>query len=119
MAGRIAADNVGLLSALLDESTEHPMVAAIDQARKLLTASAYQRMLGVEQITKDKQKDLPGLMSALYKLLHAALQAASKHHKNQDISKISAQIASVLRAQQLIDANVQPKIVLSWLFYSL
>ncbi len=118
-AYHVSEGNVGLLSALLSEKGDHPMVMAIEEARKLLTDSSYQRMLSVEAITKDRQIDLASLLNALYKLLHAALQAASKNDTRQDITRLSEQIAQVLRAQQLIDSKVQPKVVLSWLFYSL
>ncbi len=115
----ISQGNVGLLSALLRESGDHPMVASIQAARELLGNSSYQRMLRIDAITKDKKQDIAGLLDAFYRLLHAALQSAAKHNKQADIARLRTQISHVLHAQGLVESKVQSKLVLSWLFYSL
>ncbi len=117
----ISDGNVGLMMALLEENDEHPMFKVITQAKSVLQAASYERLISIEIIVKDKHQDIPGLLDALYKLLHAAMTVAIKQStkKHSDIIKLNQQIGHIIKAQKLLENRAQPKLVLTWLFYSL
>ena len=120
-AYHISEGNVGLMCALLENSDEHPMSVAITQAKAILQESSYMRLVEIGNIAKDKNQNIPDLLDAVYKLLHAATLASVRQvQPNQPgIVKLNQQVANVLRAQELLNSKVQAKLVLTWLFYSL
>lgn len=120
-AYHISEGNAGLMMALLEKNQEHPFAIEVLEAKAILQANSYERLAKIESILKDKERDVSKLLEALYKLLHAATFALSKQADphSADIARLSRQTKEVLQAQQLIDDKVQPKLVLTRLFYSL
>lgn len=120
-AYHISEGNIGLLQAILENDNDHPLVILIAQAKSILGVSGYERLARLDVLVKDKTNDIPSLLQAMYKVLHAALISSVNQDgtKIDGTAKLNNQIKKVLRAQNLVEGNTQPKIVLSWLFYSL
>lgn len=103
----------GLMHALLHEA-DHPLLAATAQARQLLSQSAYERLLSVDQLAKNK------LLAAdtayiLQQMAHVSLQtatgsAAQKWHQVLDAS---------YHAAEALQNSGQPKLVLTNLMLKL
>lgn len=111
--------SAGLLVSLLKD-TDHPLVLAIAKARKLLGESAQERIAEVDAINKDKTLSVPLLLDAMYRLLHTALQMSIRRGVDKkEIIKLKDQVALVVESQKFAVAKVQPKLLLTNLFYSL
>ena len=110
----------GLMAGLLEHDTKHPLVASVDQARALLQASAYQRISKVDSLVKDKDFSLDLLLDGMNRLLYTALQVAIKKGSSQkEIARLKDQVKLVLMSQKYAKGKVQPKLLLTNLFYSL
>lgn len=97
----------GLMAALL-EGDEHPLLAATDQARQLLTAPLPQRLTAIDALAKDKQLAV-ATMDVLQRMAHLSLQTAqgAQSQKWQRVLRASYETAEAL------DANAQPKLALT------
>lgn len=109
----------GLLVNLL-RNADHPLVASIAKARKILSESAYERIAEIDFINKDKHLDVTMLLDAMYRLLHTALQMAIRRGADiKELTRLKDQVALVVQSQKYAQANVQPKLLLTNLFYAL
>jgi hypothetical protein len=112
---RLSAGLPGLTSALLAQDTEHPMVVATTHARGILQSKSYERLLLVDELSKQKPlcQDILfvlGQMSRMALLRTSDAKAASRW---KQIMKASYQAADQLAG------NSQPKLVLTNLMLSL
>lgn len=103
----------GLMNALLSQDN-HPLMAATEAARSLLTQSSYERLLQVDSISKDKQL-ATDIAYILQQMAHVSLQTASGPSAKRWKSVLSAShdAADALRA------NAQPKLALTNLMLQL
>lgn len=100
----------GLAKALLTDQTGHPLYEATVQARSLLQASAYERLVLVDGLSKQKQQS----QYIVYILGEMARMALLR--STESSSKAAERWQKVLRAsfaaQQQLRTNAQPKLVL-------
>lgn len=116
----VADGRIGLIAALLQNETTHPLLLAIDHAKELLGATQFQRLCQVDSMTKDKQKEqLPLFIDALELVCKAAMEFAAKSGKVNAVATWKHRTAMVLEARDALSHNVQPKLVLTNLFLSL
>ncbi len=96
----------GLMHALLSQA-EHPLLAATEQARQLLSQPPYERLLSVDALSKQREL-ASATVDILQQMAHVSLQTASgKAAKRwQAVQLSSYQAAEALRQ------NAQPKLVL-------
>lgn len=115
MSGGLA----GLLTALLEDSHEHPLILAINQARQLLGSTRFERIVAVDSLTK--QKDIPvyDVVDGLYRLLEASYHQAVRNSQIIKTRTIAARLSLVDEALQDLRQNVNPKLVLDRLFMSI
>lgn len=109
---------IGLMVALLDKETEHPLVAAIDQAKRLLGATNFERLAQVDQLAKDKES-LPQLLEALERISHAGLHSASQKQQIPQVTHWQKTLKAVLAAQEQIAQHASTKLVLSELMLNI
>ncbi len=106
----------GLLHALLDKDSEHPLVAQIDIAKSLLASTLYERLAKVDELSK--QKNVPLLLQAMERVCHAALgQAVSAGSPNS--KRWASRLRAVVDAQQRANMHVQAKLLLTNLMLEL
>jgi DNA polymerase-3 subunit delta' len=105
-----------LMAAILSSADEHPLVAAITEAKQLLTAKQYDRLSHVDAISKDKQRldmllfGLERVTSSLVKsTVGNPVQAKRAHHALQATAK----------AQRSYAARANTKLLLTDLFLNL
>ena len=113
----IAENRVGLICALLDNNSEHPLIKAIDNAKTILGETQYNRLLRVEILYKDRDS-VELLLEALQLVCKAALDNAALKHSNH-VKSWQQRLSSVLDATKQIQQNIQPKLVLTRLFVML
>lgn len=108
----------GLMQALLDGDSGHPLARAIDQAKTILQADTFERLTMIDDIAK--QKELPDLLFALKQTAHAALVANSKQAGREKVlERWTLVYAKTLEAQDMLASNAQAKLVLTNLFLGL
>jgi len=96
----------GLTQALLTDS-EHPLKLAVIKARELLSQTTYERLLYVDELTKDRK--LAGdIFFILQQMAHVSLQTA-EGARAQQWQKI---MTASYEASEALRANGQPKLVL-------
>lgn len=107
---------VGLMQALLEGDTDHPLVAAINQAKAVLAGTPFDRLCQVDIIAKDKQ--VPVFLKALERICHAALlQSAAKQSPATKAWK--ARLQAVVEAEDMQKHNPSTKLLLTDLFLHL
>lgn len=103
----------GLMSALLADD-EHPLRGATEKARELLSKSTYERLLTVDELSKQRQAAL-NVLFILQNMAHVSLQLAAgvKSKRWQAILK------AAYDAQTALEHNAQPKLALTNLMLQL
>lgn len=107
---RLSQGGVGLMLAILREDKNHPLKAAIDEAKDYLRSNSYQRGLIVDQLSHDKVR-LVLLLDALIKLLAAVQYSGLKSGNGSQQKKLLASRKLVLKLQSALEANTSPKLV--------
>jgi DNA polymerase-3 subunit delta' len=109
----ISGGLTGLMVALLADQ-EHPLKLATEWARKLLSQSAYERLLSVDELAKNKQLAI-NTAYILQQMAHVSLAKAQ--------GKTSQKWQNILQAgyaaSEALSQSAQPKLVLSSLMLSL
>jgi DNA polymerase-3 subunit delta' len=106
----------GLMSALLTESSDHSLVAAIQQVKEILQSDSFQRLAKIDSLVKDK--NAPQLVQVLSQVSRSALYAeAAKESSNQAVLKKWTTILTASEKAKLqLSKNGQPKLVVTNLF---
>lgn len=100
----------GLLNALLTGSSDHPLKVAVEEVKSALSQTTYQRILSFEQLSRDKNKLALALEAAIRVL--AALHRASVASDDQiRASKLASSRKLVIRLQQRLGANANPRLI--------
>ena len=104
----------GLTTALLSQSTDHPLLPATDLAKRILSSSKYQRLLIVDELVKDRTLCLNTLY-ILQQMAHLSLITATPTNANRWLNILKASYD----AQNSINAYNQSKLVLTNLMLQL
>lgn len=102
----------GLLRALLDHN-DHPLLQATEYARRLLSQTAYDRLLAVDELSKQRQL-ATDVTFILRQMAHVSLQSAT----GKAAAKWQKVLDASYRAAESLAANGQPKLVLTDLMLS-
>jgi DNA polymerase-3 subunit delta' len=97
----------GLMHALLSDQ-EHPLLAATEQARQLLSQPAHQRLLSVDALSKQRALTAD-MIDIMQQMAHVSLRTArgDAAKRWQAVQTASYEAAEALRS------NAQPKLVLT------
>lgn len=108
----------GLLTSLMEEATDHELVVAIAQAKQLLAAEPYERLLQVEALTKDRQK-LALLLEALQRIALSGLHQAAESGNSEQLKRFHKLSDGLQSAYKAVDNNASPKLLLTHTFLGL
>lgn len=111
-AFHMSGGRVSLLLALLEHKAEHPLVQAIEEAKKLLTMSPYERIAQADQLSKDKER-LMLLLDGLQRVIISALQQSAAMNKKPQLTKFHNLSKQTQLAIEALSANANPKLVIS------
>lgn len=106
----VAAGLPGLMSALLDDN-DHPLLAAAEQAKKILQSSVYERLLAVDELAKQRPL-AEQTLKMLQQMAHLSLQNA----QGQAAKRWQTILKAAYEAHEALQKNAQPKLVLTHLF---
>jgi DNA polymerase-3 subunit delta' len=108
----ISGGRVGLMHAMLEAETSHPLLDSIDQAKQLLTASSFERLVLIDGMSKDKQ-NLSILLDGLHRVCQAALHQAIKKEDPKGIAGWKQRVQRVHKAQAGLKRNANTKLLLT------
>lgn len=117
-AWHMSSGYAGLMAGILHQDNTHPLVVAVEQAKQTLGQTTFERLLSVDVLIKDKNFSLITFLDAMHRLLTSALKISTTKN-NQDTLKLAEQIKTVLYAKEQALNHVQPKLLLTEMFYSL
>lgn len=107
---------VGLMQALLDKDSDHPLVSLIATAKSLLSGTVYERLCKIDELTK--LKNTPMLLQAMERVCHAALTQAVANN-NLTAKRWTSRLQAIVDAELAAAGNVQTKLLLTNLFLAL
>jgi hypothetical protein len=102
----------GLMSALLDDEQEHPLLTHVSAAKELLQKSTFERLAMVDGLAKQKAS----LNNLLEALLHIALSGQQQAAVKQDAARIKQWHRirkEVQSAQEALAGSANSKLVLT------
>lgn len=103
----------GLMAALL-ASDDHPLLEATQRARQLLSQSAYERLLSVDELAKNREL-ASGVALIMQQMAHVSLQNA----QGQAAAKWQAVLSASYDAAEALTKNGNPKLALTKLMLTL
>ena len=104
----------GLTRALLDDDTNHPLVAGIRVAKELLGADAFTKLCKIDDIVKAKHAQI--ITDALVYIAQATLARSSSAANKDTLERWHSVLEAAYTAQQQLARNGQQKLVLTNLF---
>lgn len=107
---------VGLTKALLDQDASHPLVEQIAIAKSLLSSTAYERLIKVDELTKQKNSRV--LLQAFERICHASLNQALQSN-NINAKQWTNRLKLVVNAESKMQHNPQTKLLLTDLMLNL
>lgn len=105
----------GLMHALLSDETEHPLVQAIQEAKRLLVATKYERLAELDALAKQKEQ-IEQLLSGLQRVVTGGLRQAAAADSKTRTKRFYTLSSQVMNAQSQLKQNVNPKLLLTHLF---
>jgi DNA polymerase III subunit delta' len=103
----------GLIRALLEQS-DHPLKHAAQRARALLSQPAYERLLAVDELAKQRALT-QDILFIIWQMAQVSLQTAS----DSAAAKWRDILMASYKAAEALDSNAQPKVVLTNLMLNL
>lgn len=116
-AWQLAGGTAGLMSALLRDDNKHELKIAVENAKKLLRLSRYERLLYLDQLSGNKA-ELATLLEALSRIL-AALHRSATLSNNKNAKKLITARKQIDDALSNLDKNTSPRLVILNLALSL
>jgi DNA polymerase-3 subunit delta' len=114
----LSGGDVGLYTALLTESGDHALAAAIKEGKQLLTMPLFERLSKVDELGKDKAR-LGDMLAALKRISSAALvQSAAKNDARLQARWLRA-LQAVYDSEQQLAGNANTKLLLTDLFLNI
>jgi replication-associated recombination protein RarA len=109
-AWRLSGGNVGLLSALLEDNTDHPLKLAVDDAKVFLRASKYERLLMVDKLSRNKD-GLLHFFEAMSRMLNFLNHAAVKNGKERQAQNLLKSRKIIRQSTEALYANTNSRLV--------
>jgi DNA polymerase III delta prime subunit len=103
----------GLMQAVLSE-TDHPLTQATELARRILSSTAYERLLLVDELAKDRSQAL-NTVFIMQQMAHVSLQTA----EGPPAAKWQAVLTAAYDTERDLRGSAQPKLALLSLMLSL
>ena len=108
----MSGGQMGLMTRLLDVDNNQDLLKHIDNAKQMLQAKAFERLVFIDQYLKQKET-LENLLWGLLTVSKVALHQAGQQGKQQMVKHWQRVIEAVLEAQDALPAHPLPKLLLT------
>ncbi len=102
----------GLMTALLEGDTSHPLVVSVVEAKQLLQQPLFERLTHIEALAKQKDMAI-SLVEALSRIAQAGLQQAAEKDDQKRLKQWHRIISETYKAKQSFEGNANTKLVLT------
>lgn len=109
-AWRLSQGSAGLLNALLDESAEHPLKRAVNEAKDILRSRPYERLIYFDKLAADKA-ELANFLDGLGRVLAALHRAAVQKHSAPQAAKLLKSRKLVAQTMSSLGKNTSPRLL--------
>ncbi len=116
-AYHISDGRIGLMQSILAADSDNQLINSIDQAKKLITAGTYERLLQVNNLAKHKV-EIQELLNAIESICYAAVKKTSGEDSIQ-LKRWHESLKAVLRSEEQLGLNANLKLLLTDLFIKL
>lgn len=110
----IAGNKIGLVSSIIKAENNNNLIKDIEISKEILSENHFKRLLRVDNLCKDPIM-ISRLVYALVLVCKAALDS-SVQNNSKSLSRWSIRLATLLNIQNKLNNNVQPRLLLSYLF---
>jgi len=117
-ASYISEGRVGLMQAILAHETTHPLALQIEVAKQLLIEPTFNRLVRVDDLTKQKTS-MPELLQALALVCSAALRQASEKDDLKLVKRWHVRLKRLAKAEQNFEHSPNTKLFLTDLLLNL
>jgi hypothetical protein len=117
-AWRLSGGTVGLMHALLTQNKDHRLKAAVDEAKIFLKATKYQRLLQLDQVSKNKE-NFEIFLDALARTLGFLHHASVKSGKEAQSKQILSSRRVLQKSKKGLQQNANTKLTALWLAIAL
>jgi len=108
----LSGNHIGLMTGLLDDTSNHPLLEYVDRAKQFLTASAFERLAHLDQFAKDRD-ELALLLQALKRMSATAFEQAATTGKQKQAAHWHSIRHAVLGAETILKHNPNVKLTLT------
>jgi DNA polymerase-3 subunit delta' len=108
-AWRLSGGVAGLMSALLDAAAPHPLKEAVEQAKKFLRASKYERLLEIDRLSRNKDQ-FAAFVEALSRTLTALNHASVKAGRTKQAQALLHSRQSLQKIEKALQLNANPRL---------
>ena len=114
----ISGGNMGLLTALLGQTTDHPLVIHISLAKQILRYTKFEKVALIDKLITQKE-DIGSILLALMRVSRAAMQQAIAVSNTNSIDRWKRTLRSIISAQDNIVTKPNNKLLLTELMLNL
>ena len=108
-AWQLSQGAVGLFSSLLKDEDED-LKTAVDQAKRFLQKTPYERLIELDSLSRDKER-LNLLLDGLARVMQALYKAAARKDNKKQVANLLAAMKTVGQARQDLDTNVLSRLI--------
>lgn len=108
----------GLMVALLQNKQQHPLFAAVNRAKEILQASAFERLVIADSLSKNRE-EARGALRALRHIAEIGLTQAATRQDAQKLRQWHGIVKGAYAAEEALAANASAKLVLTNLMLAL
>lgn len=102
----------GLMYALLNDKTEHPLLASVTQAKELLRQTPFERLALADQLSKQKD-EAASLLVALQRIAETGLSSATQKRDPKQLKQWHRLLTITQSALQAMSHNANTKLLLT------
>lgn len=118
-AYQMSSGTAGLMTGLLENDQDHPLVGAIAEAKRLLKEPRHVRIGSVDSIIKNKELPTEDLLGGMLRILEASHKQALQTDNRTIHKQSQRRVGLVLDSLKDLKAGVGQKLVLTRLFFEL
>ncbi len=108
----------GLMTALLEQNTNHPLITAVGQAKTILAGTHFERLQQVDSLSKQKV-EAKNSLRALQQIARVSMSQAAKAGDNTKVARWHTVLKAVYDAENALQRNANAKLVFTNLMLAL
>lgn len=114
----VSGGQPGLMAAILENQQDNPLLQQIDTVKRLLQGTSYERLLMVDELSKDKD-GVADLLLACKRICQGAMEQAALKDQQPATQAWHKRMQAAVTAEEALHKNANTKLLLTDLFLNL